>query len=85
MPHASTAVIGDEHAAVLSNSDANRTAPHGIIVYNEACKEILVAAVGLSVMHGDTDHLIPGALFPVPRTMFCLGIVDIRSRTDRDQ
>src|ERR1700733_8026882 len=71
MPNTSAAVIGDEHTPVLPNGDTDRPAPHRIVIHNETCKEILVRAVGLSVMHRDTDHLVPGTLFAVPRAMLC--------------
>jgi hypothetical protein len=58
VPNASAAIVGHEQASVFSGGDADRSAPDGIVIHNKSLEEVLVAAVGFSVVHRNANYLI---------------------------
>jgi len=66
VPDAAGAVVGDEEAAVVAYSDANRTAPDLAVGSDEAGEEVVVLAGGFAVFHGDGDDFVAGAVEAVP-------------------
>ena len=50
----------------MGGGDADRAAPDGFVVEDEACQEVLVAAYRLAVFEMDADDFVAGALGAVP-------------------
>jgi hypothetical protein len=66
VPDAACAVIGDEHAAVLGNRDTYGPAPDLSVFRDKAGEKVLVASVGVAVVHGNADDLLSGTVLSVP-------------------
>src|ERR1035438_1806408 len=69
MPDRAGAVVGREHASVIGDGDTYRPAPDLAIFRDETGKEVFVAPVGMTVVHGNEDdfvactvHTVPGAV-----------------------
>ena len=65
-PHAAGAVVGDVEVSIAADGDTDRTAPHLTVFGHESSEEVFVAALGLTVVHGDADDLIACTLRAVP-------------------
>src|ERR1017187_9927676 len=66
MPHRAAAVVGNEQAAILGDSEADGTAPDLAVGGDETGEEVVVLAGRATVVHGDADDLIAGAVQAVP-------------------
>jgi len=75
VPNAARAIVGDEEAAIFSDSDADGAAPDLAVRGDEAGEEVFVAAFGSAVVHGDADDFVTGAVLAIPRAVFgCEGV-----------
>src|SRR5277367_6719378 len=70
VPDGARTIVGDEQAAVFRNGDPYGAAPHLAVFSDETGEEVFVAAVGVTVVHGDADDFVASAVGAVPGAVF---------------